>query len=114
MKYLDIKIIENIKLNNTLNGFGEGICLIITQLLDKYLVNQNFIFKKPQLKNSKQFTYSDEEVFEEPSIQEEFPNGPNGGYSNKTKCYSLNGDIEEEDELSKIFFTSYRIQSKSE
>jgi hypothetical protein len=30
------------------NGYGEGVCLILTQLLDKYLINQNYIFKKPK------------------------------------------------------------------
>lgn len=46
MKSLDVKIIDNAKFQT---GFGEGICLVLTQLLDKYLINQNFIFKKPKL-----------------------------------------------------------------
>lgn len=46
LKSIGIKIIENSKYQN---GYGEGVCLILTQLLDKYLINQNFIFKKPIL-----------------------------------------------------------------
>lgn len=46
LKSIGIKIIENSKLQN---GYGEGVCLVLTQLLDKYLINQNFIFKKPKL-----------------------------------------------------------------
>jgi len=46
LKAIGIKIIENSKYQN---GYGEGICLVLTQLLDKYLINQNFIFKKPVL-----------------------------------------------------------------
>lgn len=46
LKAIGIKIIENSKYQN---GYGEGVCLVLTQLLDKYLINQNFIFKKPEL-----------------------------------------------------------------
>jgi hypothetical protein len=45
LKQIGVKIMDNIKFNN---GYGEGICLILTQLLDKYLINQNFIFNKPK------------------------------------------------------------------
>jgi len=44
LKAIGIKIIENSKYQN---GYGEGVCLVLTQLLDKYLINQNFIFNKP-------------------------------------------------------------------
>lgn len=44
LKQIGIKVIEN---SRYLNGYGEGVCLILTQLLDKYLINQNFIFKRP-------------------------------------------------------------------
>jgi len=102
LKYLDIKIIENIKLSSILNGYGEGICLIITQLLDKYLVNQNFIFKKPNL-DSKNKQQDLDFIFEEPTIHEEFPNGQNGGNKvNKTKCYSLNAQIEQSVKIDEI------------
>lgn len=42
---MGVKVIETSKYQN---GYGEGVCLILTQLLDKYLINQNFIFKKPK------------------------------------------------------------------
>jgi hypothetical protein len=45
LKNVGIKIVENAKFSN---GYGEAICLVLTQLLDKYLINQNFIFKKPK------------------------------------------------------------------
>lgn len=44
LKSIGIKILENSKISN---GFGEGVCLIVTQLLDRYLISQNYIFKKP-------------------------------------------------------------------
>lgn len=50
LKSVGIKIIENSKLHN---GYGEGVCLVLTQLLDKYLINQNFIFKKPKFVDNK-------------------------------------------------------------
>ncbi len=46
MRSIGIKTSENSKI---LLGYGEGICLVLTQLLDKYLINQNFIFQKPRL-----------------------------------------------------------------
>jgi hypothetical protein len=46
LKQIGVKILENSKLNN---GYGEGVCLILTQLLDKYLIIRNYIFKKPKL-----------------------------------------------------------------
>lgn len=48
LKELGIKLLDNAKLTN---GFGEGVCLIITQLIDKILINQNFEFKQPNFKN---------------------------------------------------------------
>ena len=50
LKQLDIKIIDNSKL---INGFGEAACLILTQLLDKYLISLNFSFSKPIFNNKK-------------------------------------------------------------
>jgi len=106
LKYLDIKIIDNIKLSSIFNGYGEGICLVITQLLDKYLVNQNFIFKKPNIDTKNKNQQSDF-FFEEPIIHDYFPNGPNGGNGNntvnKTKCFSLNslGNSNTKDEIGK-------------
>lgn len=48
LKSVGIKILESAKLSN---GFGEGVCLIITQLLDKYLINQNYVFGIPAISN---------------------------------------------------------------
>jgi hypothetical protein len=45
LKSVGIKVVDNGKFTI---GYGEGICLILTQLLDKYLINQNFIFKRPK------------------------------------------------------------------
>jgi hypothetical protein len=63
LKSIGIKIIENSKYQN---GYGEGICLILTQLLDKYLINQNFIFRKPLLtSNEKNEENNNEEIMED-------------------------------------------------
>jgi hypothetical protein len=51
IKQIGVKIIENSRLNN---GYGEGVCLVLTQLLDKYLIIRNFIFKKPKLNDPKE------------------------------------------------------------
>lgn len=65
-----------------LNGYGEGVCLIITQLLDKYLVNQNFIFKKPQLEVFSNLPKYDDD-FIEPEITEEVGNSNSNGIVNE-------------------------------
>ena len=69
LKGIGIKIIETSKFQN---GFGEGVCLILTQLLDKYLINQNFIFKKPKLLEEKIETKVEEiqNDFEEVILEE--------------------------------------------
>jgi len=51
IKQIGVKIINNSRLNN---GYGEGVCLVLTQLLDKYLIIRNFIFKKPKLNDPKE------------------------------------------------------------
>lgn len=50
LKSIGVKIIDNSRYQN---GYGEGVCLILTQLLDKYLINQNFVFSKPKLIENK-------------------------------------------------------------
>ena len=44
LKNMDIKIIKNSRFKY---GYGEGICFALTQLCDKYLMAQNFIFEHP-------------------------------------------------------------------
>ncbi|MCQ2816851.1 MAG: protein kinase [archaeon] len=45
LKSMDVKVLQNSKFKY---GYGEGVCLVLTQLCDKYLIKQNFIFKKPK------------------------------------------------------------------
>jgi serine/threonine protein kinase len=42
LKNLQIKILLNSRFKF---GYGDGVCLVLTQLCDKYLIKQNFIFK---------------------------------------------------------------------
>ena len=77
LKAIGIKIIENSKYQN---GYGEGVCLVLTQLLDKYLINQNFIFKKPVLnfeeeEEGKEFNEFDEVILEDNNMN--YMNGNN-------------------------------------
>ena len=51
LKSMDIKVVFNSKFKY---GYGEGVCLVLTQLCDKYLMKQNFIFKKPKYKDNSQ------------------------------------------------------------
>jgi hypothetical protein len=67
LKQLGVKIIETSKFQN---GYGEGVCLILTQLLDKYLINQNYIFKKPKLINSEPKLEEFQNDFEEVILEE--------------------------------------------
>lgn len=42
LKIIGVKIPDSSKISN---GYGEAVCLIITQLLDRYLINQNYTFR---------------------------------------------------------------------
>ena len=55
LKSVKIKILDSAKLYN---GFGEGVCLIVTQLLDKILISYNYIFYKPNLKKLSKDNYN--------------------------------------------------------
>ena len=48
LKNLQIKILYNSRFKY---GYGDGVCLVLTQLCDKYLIKQNFIFKKPKFQD---------------------------------------------------------------
>lgn len=48
LKSLDIKYLNNSRFKY---GYGDGVCLVLTQLCDKYLIKQNFIFKKPKFRD---------------------------------------------------------------
>ena len=76
---------------------------MITQLLDKYLVNQNYIFKKPNLETKNKLKDMDFN-FEEPTFYDELPNG--GGKANKSKCFSINEKVNEDEDnsTSKILY----------
>ena len=82
LKSIGIKIIENSKYQN---GYGEGICLILTQLLDKYLINQNFIFRKPLLTSNEENEENNNE-----EIMEDFQS-VNVNYNNNNQNEKLNG-----------------------
>ena len=81
LRSIGIKIIENTKYQN---GYGEGICLILTQLLDKYLINQNFIFKKPifSTKEENEENENDEIIEDLPNVNNNNPNEKLNGYNN--------------------------------
>lgn len=59
---IGIKIKESTKYHS---GYGEGVCLILTQLLDKYLISQNYIFKKPNFVNGKNEDNDVEDIVED-------------------------------------------------
>jgi hypothetical protein len=67
------------------------VCLILTQLLDKYLINQNFIFKKPKHNDDEKNEPNVEEIqndFEE-VILEETPE-QQGGAGDKNNILTMN------------------------
>ena len=68
LKQIGVKILENSKLNN---GYGEGVCLILTQLLDKYLIIRNYIFKKPKLQEEEKIVLEEIQNMNEDIILEE-------------------------------------------
>ena len=51
LKSMDVKVLLNSRFKY---GYGDGVCLVLTQLCDKYLIKQNYIFKKPKFKEGNQ------------------------------------------------------------
>ncbi len=51
LKSMDVKVLMNSRFKY---GYGDGVCLVLTQLCDKYLIKQDYIFKKPKFKEGNQ------------------------------------------------------------
>lgn len=91
LKAIGIKIIENSKYQN---GYGEGVCLVLTQLLDKYLINQNFIFNKPKfnsgIEENKDHNEFDEVILEDNNLNDLNLNNNGSNYANQIEKITNN------------------------
>ena len=84
LKNLQVKILLNSRFKY---GYGDGVCLVLTQLCDKYLIKQNFIFKKPKFQDIQDI----EKIKEYPEdIPLEENIGTNIGFKSNTN-YNFNG-----------------------
>ena len=84
LKNLQVKVLLNSRFKF---GYGDGVCLVLTQLCDKYLIKQNFIFKKPKFKDVQEI----EKIKEYPEdIPLEDNIGTNIGFKSNTN-YNFNG-----------------------
>ena len=84
LKNLQVKVLLNSRFKF---GYGDGVCLVLTQLCDKYLIKQNFIFKKPKFKDIQEI----EKIKEYPEdIPLEDNIGTNIGFKSNTN-YNFNG-----------------------
>ena len=83
LKNLQIKVL----FNSFKYGYGDGVCLVLTQLCDKYLIKQNFIFKKPKFQDIQEI----EKIKEYPDdIPLEENIGTNIGFKSNTN-YNFSG-----------------------
>jgi len=81
---LQIKVLFNSRFKY---GYGDGVCLVLTQLCDKYLIKQNFIFKKPKFQDIQEI----EKIKEYPDdIPLEENIGTNIGFKSNTN-YNFSG-----------------------
>ena len=84
LRNLQVKILNNSRFKY---GYGDGVCLVLTQLCDKYLIKQNFIFKKPKFKDVQEI----EKIKEYPEdIPLEENIGTNIGFKSNTN-YNFSG-----------------------
>jgi len=84
LKNLQIKVLFNSRFKY---GYGDGVCLVLTQLCDKYLIKQNFIFKKPKFQGIQEI----EKIKEYPDdIPLEENIGTNIGFKSNTN-YNFSG-----------------------
>ncbi len=79
LKSIDIKIILNSKFKY---GYGDGVCLVLTQLCDKYLIKQNYIFNKPKFKDKKDKIEEIKKNYDDIILEENI--GTNFGFKPKT------------------------------
>ena len=84
LKNLQVKILINSRFKY---GYGDGVCLILTQLCDKYLIKQNFIFKKPKFKDVQEIEKI-KEYSEDIPLEENI--GTNIGFKSNTN-YNFSG-----------------------
>ena len=81
---MQIKVLFNSRFKY---GYGDGVCLVLTQLCDKYLIKQNFIFKKPKFQDIQEI----EKIKEYPDdIPLEENIGTNIGFKSNTN-YNFSG-----------------------
>ena len=84
LKNLQVKVLINSRFKY---GYGDGVCLVLTQLCDKYLIKQNFIFKKPKFQDVQEI----EKIKEYPEdIPLEENIGTNIGFKSNTN-YNFSG-----------------------
>ena len=81
LKNLQVKVLINSRFKY---GYGDGVCLVLTQLCDKYLIKQNFIFKKPKFKDIEKIKDNPEDILLEENI------GTNIGFKSNTN-YNFSG-----------------------
>ena len=92
LQEIDIKFKKNLQIKVLFNsrfkyGYGDGVCLVLTQLCDKYLIKQNFIFKKPKFQDIQEI----EKIKEYPDdIPLEENIGTNIGFKSNTN-YNFSG-----------------------
>jgi len=49
-----IKLTDSLSPTSVINGWGEGVCIVINDLLNKYLINEGFEFLNPKHDNEEQ------------------------------------------------------------
>ena len=83
LKNLQVKVLLNSRFKY---GYGDGVCIVLTQLCDKYLIKQNFIFKKPKFTDVNEIEKKDynEDILLEENI------GTNIGFKSNTN-YNFSG-----------------------
>lgn len=96
-----IKISDSIVANSIINGWGEGVCIIINDLLNKYLINEGFEFLNPDYREPQG---AEEEKLPEINVEE---------FKLKEDLATLNPNIFSNSEINdEEFFEKNKIKNK--
>jgi estrogen-related receptor beta like 1 len=101
-----IKVVVN---NRFKYGYGDSVCSVITQLCDKYLMNQNYIFKTPKFNKNKENKVIIENNFDD-IILEDNINTNIGFKANTNYNFGNHFTVSTKDGSNNLFYNGFGVK----
>jgi hypothetical protein len=100
-----IKVVVN---NRFKYGYGDSVCSVITQLCDKYLMNQNYIFKTPKFFKNKENKI--EKIYDDNIILEDNINTNIGFKANTNYNFGNHFTVSTRDGSNNLFYNGFGVK----